>query len=234
MNKKFYSIERRIRVKKVSIVVLSILLIISLGGCGTKKTTPTVIKPPAPINLTGTGSQFEKVNLTSGVSIFRINHLDTGNLTVNLLSSSGTTLGTIVNQNNQFNISTPFSISASGTYGLTINGNGKWTLTIEQPRPTSAKIPTVPYQGKDTQVTPLFGLNAGLQGIKISYTGDSYFYAYLMNNQGKIVSTLVKKNTPQAYDPSSSFDEAIPLEIKSSGIYFFCVQTNGNWSIQVQ
>jgi len=141
------------------------------------KTTPTPEVPtatptPEPIALSGTGQEAtSKFSLEKGLSIFRMTHDGDSNFGVWLLDGEGEKVDLLVNEIGAFDGSKAVGIKKQGDYILDISADGRWTITIEQPRPSSA--PSVPktLKGKGQQASEVFYLDKGLARFEMTHDG---------------------------------------------------------------
>src|SRR5512135_309927 len=83
-------------------------------------------------------------------------------------------------------------IQNAGTYILDIQADGKWTVTIQQPRPTTAPS-TTSFSGKGQTATQLFSLQSGLKIIKMTHDGTSNFIVHILDSNGNEVDYLVNE-----------------------------------------
>jgi hypothetical protein len=129
-----------------------------------KTQEPEPEQEPAAIDLSGNGptgtGPFE---LESGLSIFRMTYQGERNFIVWLLDRNGTRVqdGLLANE-----LRGPFEGSQAvqtkgGPHVLDVQASGPWTITIEQPRPTSApRTGTYTYETHKT-ATKFFELPRG-------------------------------------------------------------------------
>ena len=199
----------------------------------TPTTTPTpsststsTDESPKPITLSGSGQQASsKFILSSGLSVFKMTHSGSGNFAVELLDSNGKTVELLANTIGSFNGSKAVGIQSNGTYLLNITASGKWTVTIEQPRPTSAPNVT-DFSGKSQTATQLFTLSAGLKTFQMTHSGDGNFAPVLLNRDGKVVDLLANE--------IGHFNGSKAKSIPRDGIYILDVTANGPWTIKIQ
>ncbi|MDI6885804.1 MAG: hypothetical protein QMD22_05555 [archaeon] len=86
-------------------------------------------------------------------------HDGDSNFAVRLLDDEGDKVDLLVNEIGEFDGSKAVGIKKQGDYILDVSADGRWTITIEQPRPFSA--PSVPktLKGKGQQASEAFYLD---------------------------------------------------------------------------
>ena len=102
-----------------------------------KKAEP--VEEPEPINLSGFGQQATApFELESGLAVFRMTHQGGENFIVDLLDQSGSPvdIGGLANEIGPFEGSYAVQTRA-GPHVLDVQASGPWTITIDQPRPSS-------------------------------------------------------------------------------------------------
>ena len=185
--------------------------------------TPT----PEPITLSGTGQEAtSKFSLETGLSIFRMTHDGDSNFAVWLLDGEGEKIELLVNEIGRFDGSKAVGIKNIGDYILDISADGRWTITIEQPRPSNA--PPVPktLKGKGQQASEVFYLDKGLARFEMTHDGDSNFAVWLLDDEGDKVELLVNE--------IGEFDGSKAVSIRNSGIYLLDISADGNWEISIE
>jgi hypothetical protein len=188
--------------------------------------TPTPIPTIAPISLSGVGQQAsKKFQLQQGLAIFKLTHNGSSNFIVQLLGSNGQNIDNLVNEIGLFNGSKAEGIQNAGTYVLDIQADGKWTVTIQQPRPTTAPYITS-FHGKGQTATELFNMNSGLKTIQMTHDGTSNFIIDILDSNGNDVDNIVNE--------IGSFNGSKAEGIQNDGIYLFDIQADGNWTINIQ
>ena len=124
-----------------------------------------------------------------------------------------------------FNGSKAEGINNAGAYILDIQADGKWTVTIQQPRPTTAPN-TTNFHGKGQAATQLFSMQSGLKTIKMTHDGTSNFIVHILDSNGNVVDDIVNE--------IGKFNGSKAEGIQNDGIYLFDVQADGNWTISIQ
>ena len=196
------------------------------------KTTPTPVAPtttptPEPIALSGTGQEAtSKFSLEKGLSIFRMTHGGDSNFAVWLLDDEGDKVELLVNEIGEFDGSKAVGIKKQGDYIVDISADGRWTITIEQPRPSSA--PSVPktLKGKGQQASEAFSLDNGLARFVMTHDGKANFAVWLLDDEGDKVELLVNE--------IGEFDGSKAVSIRKGGIYLLDISADGNWEIAIE
>ncbi|MDA2928496.1 hypothetical protein MYX84_00885 [Acidobacteria bacterium AH-259-O06] len=184
----------------------------------------TAFADPPPINLSGTGQTVSSsFTLEAGLSIFRMTHNGSSNFAIWLKDSQGGLVALLVNEIGSFNGSKAVGIDSTGTSFLDITADGSWSVTIEQPRPSSAPA-TRSFSGTGQQATELFSLSSGLAIFNMSHSGSSNFAIWLMDSQGNRLDLLV--NTIGSFSGSTS------VQVQA-GIFVLDVTADGAWSVTV-
>jgi hypothetical protein len=193
--------------------------------------TPPPPSEPEPINLSGFGQQAtEPFNLETGLVIFRMTHQGDGHFSSTLLDSNGNRPGMdslLANMVGPFDGSRATQ-AKSGQHVIDIAASGPWTITIEQPRPTSASQPTS-FDGNSQAATDFFKLSRGLKTFYMTHQGSGHFGVHLLNKDGARVgmeSLLANDVGP--------FDGSKAVRIPKEDIYLLQVEADGPWTIQVE
>ena len=197
------------------------------ASSATPMSTSTPEPTPEPITLSGTGQEAtSKFSLEQGLSIFRMTHDGDSNFAVWLLNDEEDKVDLLVNEIGEFDGSKAVGIKNQGDYILDISADGRWTITIEQPRPSSA--PSVPktLKGKGQQVSEVFYLDKGLARFEMTHDGDSNFAVWLLDNEGDKVDLLVNE--------IGEFDGSKAVSISKGGIYLLSISADGNWEISIE
>jgi autonomous glycyl radical cofactor GrcA len=161
--------------------------------------------------LSGRGQEAtSKFSLEKGLSIFKMTHDGDSNFAIWLLDDEGDKVELLVNKIGDFDGSKAVGIKKHGDHLLDISADGRWAITIEQPRPSSA--PSVPkaLKGKGQQASDAFSLDKGLARFEMSHDGDSNFAIWLLDDEGDTVELLVNK--------IGDFDGSKAVSIRKSGI----------------
>jgi hypothetical protein len=189
--------------------------------------TSTPEPTPEPITLSEIGQEAtSKFSLEKGLSIFRMTHDGDSNFAIWLLDDEGDQIDLLVNEIGEFDGSKAVGIKNQGDYILDISADGSWTITIEQPRPSSA--PSVPktLKGKAQQASEVFYLDKGLARFEMSHDGDSNFAVWLLDDEGDQIDLLVNE--------IGEFDGSKAVSISNGGIYLLDITADGNWEISIE
>jgi hypothetical protein len=194
---------------------------------------------PAVINLSGNGQKVteqvksEPFNLESGLVIFRMSHQGSQNFIVHLLDKNGAPVadprsGILANTIGPFQGSQAVEAKAA-QYAIDVKADGPWTVTVEQPRPTSAEAITS-FNGNSTTATDFFQLSSGLKQFEMSHQGSQNFIVRLLDKNGAPVRNLVNGTLANAIGP---FNGAKSVRIPKDDIYLLQVEANGPWTIEI-
>lgn len=190
----------------------------------------TSSEAPAPINLSGSGQMAtDPFNLESGLSIFRMTHQGSRNFSVKLLDQNGRPAGLdslLANEIGPFEGSQAVQAKA-GQYVLDIQADGPWTVTIEQPRPSTAPQ-TTSFSGNTKTATDFFELSQGLHKFTMTHQGSRNFSVKVLDKNGAsagLDSLLANEIGP--------FNGSKAFRASKDDIYLLQVDADGPWTIQV-
>jgi hypothetical protein len=187
-----------------------------------KRTAPA----PDPINLSGNGqAATQSFSLENGLVIARMTYQGESNFIVNVLDGNGNRAGdSLANVIGSFQGSYATHANA-GEYLLDVQASGPWTVTIEQPRPSSAPE-TRSFQGTAKSATDFFTLSQGLARFELTHQGQHNFIVNLLDENGvRVGMTLVNEIGP--------FQGSKAVQVPKDGIYLFQVEADGPWAIQL-
>ena len=153
-------------------------------------------------------------------------HTGTSNFSITLMDSDGQRVELLVNEIGKFDGAKAVGIAKKGEYILDISANGKWTVEIEQPRPTTAETKPKAFTGTGQQVLPFVKLDKGLTTFKLKHTGKSNFSVLLMDKNGNREELLVNE--------IGDFDGSKAVGLSRSGIYLLDISADGVWTISVE
>jgi hypothetical protein len=198
------------------------------------------LQEPATINLSGSGQKItepiktEPFNLESGLVIFRMSHQGSQNFIVHLLDKNGAPVsdpwgGILANTIGPFQGSQAIEAKAA-QYAIDVKADGPWTVTVEQPHPSSAE-PITSFNGNSTTATDFFQLSKGLQSFEMSHQGSQNFIVRLLDKNGASVGNLVNGTLANAIGP---FNGAKSVQIPKDDIYLLQVEANGPWTIEIK
>jgi len=185
--------------------------------------TPTV-EEPAPINLSADGQYATSAfDLDSGLAVFTMRHQGQRIFAVRLIYYDEQVDGDLANVRGSFEGSKAIQTQA-GPHLLQVQADGPWTMTITQPRPSSAPQ-TTNFSGTGQTATDLFQLSGGLRTFNVAYQGQSTFVVKLIDKDGEQVGGDV-------VHAFGSFEGPREVRVPEDGIYLFQVQADAPWSIQ--
>lgn len=169
--------------------------------------------------------------MESGLAIFKLTHQGNGNFSGTLLDSNGQRAGgfdsLLVNVIGPFEGSKAVQTKA-GQHVIDLKAGGPWTITIEQPRPSSAPK-TASFEGNSHASMDLFELSSGLKTFKMTHQGQGNFSVTLLNKEGARGAGMdsLLANEIGAFDGSKA------VRIPKDYIYLLQVNADGPWTIQV-
>lgn len=180
---------------------------------------------PKPIKLSGSSKQAtKKFTLEEGLSIFEVKHSGSANFIVELLDNNGDTVELVANEIGSFNGSNAVGIQVKGKHLLNVEADGSWSITIKQPRPTSAKA-TSKFSGSSKKATGFFELGSGLKIFEMKHSGSANFIVELLDIDGNTVELLANE--------IGNFSGSQAVSV-SEGVYLLDVDADGSWSISMK
>ena len=153
-------------------------------------------------------------------------HTGASNFSITLMDSNGQRVELLVNEIGKFDGAKAVGIAKKGEYVLDISANGKWTVKIEQPRPTTADAKPKTFTGIGQQVSPFIKLDKGLATFKLKHTGKSNFSVLLMDKKGNTEDLLVNE--------IGDFDGSKAVGISKAGLYLMDISADGEWSVIIE
>jgi hypothetical protein len=181
----------------------------------------------APIKFSGKGDQASsKFELQAGLSTWQITHAGRSNVKISLLKGDGKEIDMPLNEIGKFNGTLVVHVAKAGEYLLNVRADGKWTVTIEQPRPADASAKPLTHKGKGPGVTPFVTLPKGLNVFKATHAGDGVFRVKLYDREGNLIEQVAA--AIGAYDGSKA------VTIEEEGTYLVGVYANGDWSLKIE
>jgi PKD repeat protein len=157
--------------------------------------------------LTVTDNEGATSNASQAISVAA----GSANFIVLLLDDQGDWVELLVNEIGSFDGSKAIGIDASGLHLLDIQADGDWTITVEQPTPSSAPSPPQSYTGHGQEFSP---------------AGSANFIVLLLDDQGDWVELLVNE--------IGSFDGSKAIGIDAPGLHLLDIQADGDWTITVE
>lgn len=179
------------------------------------------------IHLNGSARQAtQKFELQAGLAVIQVRNEGKSNFVVGLVDAQGEQIANLFNEIDEFSGRRAFNIAKSGTYLLDVDATGPWSLTIEQPRPTTAEPTPQLFAGEGTNVTPFITLKKGLNVVGFERTGEGRGIFTLLDRDGRAVEQIANQ--------LDEFKGSKPVKIEEEGIYFFNVYGDGNWTVAVE
>jgi putative cell wall-binding protein len=193
------------------------------SGSGTTNPPPSTELPS--YSYSGNGDQVVgPFALEKGVTISTSSYSGESNFIVTLLDSQGGWEDLIANVIGSYNGSTLTSVSAKGNYSLEIKSDGAWSISLQQPRPSSAPS-TASFSGTGPTAPSAFYMSNGLKTFNLSHTGSSNFIVTLYDKNGNWIELLA--NEIGNYSGSSA------ASISSSGVYYLDIEADGEWGVSI-
>jgi hypothetical protein len=167
--------------------------------------------------------------LKAGLAVFQsVRAANDGYFYIDLLDSNAQQLSTIASGSVPLDIADAVNIPADGMYTLQVQADRGWTVNVWQPKASYAPAPaTQRWSGKYSQATSLFSLKAGQATFHaVSANSQAHFAATVLDQNGQWVGDIV--NAAGAADQSSA------IEIPVDSVYLIEVQSDGDWTVEVQ
>jgi len=184
------------------------------------------IQEPTPITISGTGQRAtQKFDLEQGLAIFTMQNSGQDNFIVHLLDSEGNNLPSLVNEIGNYSGSRAVQISKQGIYIFDIKSDGLWTITITQPRPTTAQSISS-LNGSGDKATSFLNLSQGLNTFSFTHDGNENFIVHLLDKNGNSTESLVNE--------IGNYSGSRAIRINGSGIYLFDIIADGDWTVSIQ
>jgi hypothetical protein len=191
---------------------------------------PSSETEPAPIELSGNGhTATDAFDLEDGLTIFKMSYQGEQNFIVNLLGEPGPYANGVLLANELGSFSgSEASQTHGGSHVLDVQASGPWTITIEQPRPTSApETGSYEYQTGKT-ATDFFNLEQGSKRFDMTHQGNNYFSVWLLDKNGARLPGGLLANEVGPYEGSRA------IQVPRDGIYLLQVEADGPWSVKVE
>ncbi len=191
---------------------------------------PNPQQEPEVINLSGSGqTATDPFDLESGLAVFRMSYQGEQNFIVRLLGESGTQSGgvSLANEIGEFEGSEATQAKA-GQHILDVKASGPWTITVEQPRPTSAPQAGSYAYNTGKTATDFFRLSKGLKRFTMTHQGEKNFTVWLLDKDGKWVNGGLLANEIGPFDGSAA------VQVPKDDIYLLQVEADGLWSVEVE
>jgi len=198
---------------------------------------PSTQAPP-PIVLSGSGPQATRLFwLADGIAIFHMTHSGQSNFAVWLMAENGTKVDLLANDIGPFDgrqavgVIGELGYASPGNHLLDIEADGTWTVTIEQPRVTSAPGPPQTFSGSGPDVSPPFALQMGTARFEMTHNGSSNFAIWLLDARGERVDLLVNEIGP--FSGSTAVGVTGELFDASPGVHYLNIEADAAWTASV-
>lgn len=192
---------------------------------------PTPPPSPAPITLSGSSQQAtQPFNLQQGLSIFTLHNSGQQNFIVYLLDNQGNQIALLSNAIGDFSGSKAVQIPSAGSYLLNVQSDGSWSITITQPRVSSAPSVST-LNGVGNQATQFFNLSPGLHTFTLTNSGSGNFIVYLEDKNGNQIDLIENVIGDFSGSKAEHIDESGPyfLDIQSSD-----ANSSGTWAVTIK
>jgi hypothetical protein len=187
---------------------------------------PTGVLAAPTITFSGRGSSSTGFfPLDAGLLITRATHDGQRNFFVDLVKSTGET-DFLVIETGVFNGQTADRVRETGSYLLSVQADGNWTVTLEQPRPTTAPIAPQSYAGRADGVSPFVMLFPGVITVRATHNGQRNFFVELIDLNGRTEEFVFIETGP--FTGSKSFG------ITQGGVFLFDIDADGDWTVTVE
>jgi hypothetical protein len=198
-------------------------------------TTPQV--PNGTMTGTSNGST-ERFELHSGVAVFHLTHDGAGDFSMTLYSDDLTYVNPLVNENGSYIgtrlvgvNATDFVAAKPGQYYFQVEGEGAWTILVEQSNAsTAARLPQT-LSGSGDSVPAPFQLTSGTAVFTMSHAADGNFSAILWTADGAYGDLLVN----EAKGTQSEKEVTIGTDLFQvpAGVCWLDISTDGLWTVSI-
>jgi len=211
-----------------------------VGVAGLTGTFVVVEPVPAIITLQGTGATAtETFALEKGLSIFHMTHDGASNFIIWLYDAeTGEEVDLLANVIGSYDGSTIVGVTGEilqaspGEHLLDVTADGKWEVTIEQPRPVTAPTAPQTFTGKGPSVPQPFYLEGGIATFHMIHDGASNFIIWLYDRDGYSIDLLVNEIGP--FDGSTVVGVTGQIFDAAPGIHYIDVEADGNWEVTLE
>lgn len=190
----------------------------------TRATTTTTEPPPEPQRFEGSSNEaVGPFPLEGGIAIFTFSHQGSSNFIIEILDSNGETVDFAANEIGSIDNASSAAGLPAGEYLMEITASGAWTVTIEQPQPSSGDpLPVTRTGSGNVVVGPLEG--DGAARVAYSHDGSSNFIIEVVDRSGQTVDFAA--NEIGAVEGSSIVD--------LGGVRYLEVTADGSWEIALE
>jgi hypothetical protein len=181
----------------------------------------------AEIELSGKGDQASRqFTLRAGLSTWQVKHEGRSNVQVALLNQDGRQVDMPVNEIGRFQGTLAVRVAKAGDNLLNVKADGKWSVTIRQPRPDAGEAKPVAKEGKGPDVPVFVALSKGLSVFKVTHAGDGVFRVKLFDREGKLVQ--------QVFAHIGRYEGSKAVSLDKEGIYALGIYANGGWTLKIE
>jgi hypothetical protein len=198
-------------------------------------TTPQV--PNGTISGNGSGNT-ERFDLHTGVAIFHLTYEGEGDFSMTLFSDDQSYINPLVNGNGSYtgtrlvgvNV-TDFVAAKPGQHYFQVEGEGTWTVLVEQPNATTAAVLPQSMSGSGDSVPASFQLTSGTAMFNMSHAVDGNFSAILWTTEGGYGDLLVY----EAGGAQSEKEVTIGNDLFQvpPGVCWLDISTEGAWTVSI-
>jgi hypothetical protein len=142
----------------------------------------------------------ERFELYSGVAVFHLTHDGAGDFSMTLYRDDLTYVNPLVNENGSYIgtrlvgvNATDFVAAKPGQYYFQVEGEGSWTILVEQPNASTAAMLPQTLSGSGDSVPAPFQLTSGTAVFTMSHAADGNFSAILWTADGAYGDLLVNE-----------------------------------------
>jgi hypothetical protein len=209
----------RLRVSLPFLVVIVVATWLHPGMVPASSAAPTVTFSGSGIQTTST------FLLDEGLVVATATHSGSQSFIVDLVRV-GEGSKALVNDTGAVSVKTADRVEATTQYQLSIRADGAWTVTLEQPRPTTAPGLPHSYSGRGDSVTTFVALSAGTITARTTHNGAGEFSLRVIGTDGRIAQFVFIATGP--FNGSKSFG------LSTGGIYLIDVEANGDWTVDIE
>jgi len=164
--------------------------------------------------------------MDAGLVVATFSHNGRSNFIVHLLDSTGQTTVFLVNEIGVVQGQSADGIRTAGNFVMDVDADGDWTVSLDQPHPTSAAGAPQSFAGRGNGISPFMQLGAGIITMRGTHDGRSNFIVHLRDLSGSIAAFF--------FNEIGSVNASKSASLRSSGIYFVEIEADGNWTIAME
>jgi len=194
------------------------------GAASGRTATPTAAaKQETTYSADGRGTAVsESLGLEKGWTTFHLIYNENTPFVVELVDQQSGAVDQLINTTGPYDGTTASSISAAGTYVLSVQSAAEWSAVVSQP--DFGSQPGVKTQSGHGDGVVYLALPAGSSTLHLH--GSAGFNTYLYNSSGQKKPLLSQKGP---YDGTVSESAG-----GKAGVFAVVIQTTGDWSLEVQ